>query len=431
MPAAPSPPRGGLVTSALALAASARTGLRGQLERESMVAMLPSKNLMFTLVSEDPTEFGMRLAAAGREHPIYLDEGLGLPVVLRSADIQTVLRDEGTYSTRVFANGLMKGALIATGGDAHTHMRKLYNGFFAPQQIARYEQTIVGPAVDVVLDRLAGIDQPDLLDDFCMQVPQQVVSALFGLPAERIAENDVLVRDMLRAIIRPFDEQAIAVGDQAYAAMSGELHDIARRELEQPGPTLLGDIARTLIANGDATVEACERIVFTLVLGSYETTIWGIASTVAALLRYPDALARIRDNPALLPNAIEESWRWCGSAAGTVRFVEREATLAGETFAPGSVIQLGWLATHYDPELYPNPERFDIERKTKTMIFSGGPHFCVGAPLARMETRAAISRLLARFPGLRADPDRPAPKFMMGARGSVVFGPDHLPARLE
>jgi cytochrome P450 len=393
--------------------------------------MLPSKNLMFSLVSEDPTALGMRLAAAGREHAIYLDEGLGLPVVLRGADIQTVLRDEATFSTRVFANGLMRGALIATGGDAHTQMRKLYNGFFPPQQIARYEQAIVGPAVDVVLDRLAAIDQPDLVDDFCMQVPQQVVSALFGLPAEHIAENDVFVRDILKAIIRPSDEQAVAAGDRAYAAMSADLHDIARRELENPGPTLLGEIAKTLIANGDATVEACERIVFTLVLGSYETTIWGIASTMAALLRYPEALARVRDNPELLPNAIEESWRWCGSAAGTVRFVERETTLAGETLAPGTVLYLGWLAVHYDPDLYPNPELFDVERKAKTMIFSGGPHFCVGAPLARMETRLAISRLLARFPGLRADPDRPVPKFMLGTRGSAVFGPDHLPALLK
>jgi cytochrome P450 len=139
----------------------------------------------------------------------------------------------------------------------------------------------------------------------------------------------------------------------------------------------------------------------------------------------------VRDNPELLPNAIEESWRWCGSAAGTMRFVERETTIAGETLQPGSLIQLGWLGSHYDPDVYPNPEVFDIERKAKTMIFSGGPHFCVGAPLARMETRVAISRLLARFPALRADPDRPAPKFMMGTRGSIVFGPDHLPAILN
>lgn len=386
---------------------------------------------MLTLVSEDPTALGKHLAAVGREHPVVFDESLGMAVLLRNSDIQAVLRDEATFSTRVFQNGVMKDALIATGGDAHTRMRKLYTNFFAPQQIARYEHDIVAPAVDLALDDLARQDQPDLIDHFCMQVPQRVVSALFGLPADRIAQNDVLVRAILGALTRPYDEQAVAASHDAYASMSAELHDIARRELAHPGPTLFGDIAKALIANGDGNIEACERVVLTLVLGSYETTIWGLASILTAVLRYPDARARIRASPELLPNAIEESWRWCGNTFSTVRFVEREATIAGETFAPGSVLLLTWAGTHYDPNVYPNPEAFDLERKVKTMIFGGGPHFCVGAPLARMETRVAISRLLARFPELRADHDRPAPKFMLGTRGSVAFGPDHLPATLN
>ncbi len=396
-----------------------------------MADMLPRKDLMYSMVSEDPTAFGMRLAAIGRENPVVFDESLGMPILLRSSDIQTVLRDEATYSTRVFQNGVMKDALIATGGDAHTRMRKLYSNFFAPQQIARYEHDIVAPAVDLALDDLARADQPDLIDHFCMQVPQRVVSALFGLPAERIAQNDVLVRAILGSLSRPFDVQAVAASNQAYAAMSAELHEIARRELANPGPTLFGDIAKALIANGDGNVEACERVVLTLVLGSYETTIWGIASIVTALLRFPEVCASIRATPSLLPNAIEESWRWCGSVVSTVRYVEREATIAGETFAPGTVLQIAWTGTHYEPDVYPNPEVFDHARKAKTMIFSGGPHFCVGAPLARMETRVAISRLLARFPELRADPDRPAPKFTFGTRGSVAFGPDHLPVLLS
>lgn len=391
--------------------------------------MLATKSL-FATVSEDPTSFGMQLAAAGREHPIYFDEILGMPVVLRSADINAVLRDEQTFSTRVFQNGLMKDALISSHGDAHTQMRRLYNAFFAPQQIRRYENDIVVPAVRTVIDRLAAEPEPDLVDHFCMEVPKWVVSALFGLPAERIADNDVLVRNMLKAIVRPFDAEAVAEGERAYAAMAGELQAIARRELETPSATLLGEIAKSLIAEGNGTVDACERIVFTLILGSYETTIWGLASTMVALLRYPDALARVRDNPELLPAAIEESWRWCGSAMGTVRFVERDTELAGHPLTAGSVVHLAFLASHFESDVYPNPEAFDVDRKARTMIFGGGPHYCVGAPLARMETRVAVSQLLERFPNLRADPSRKAPVFMPGARGSIAFGPDQLPVVL-
>jgi hypothetical protein len=392
--------------------------------------MLTRKSL-FGVVSEDPTELGMQLAAAARADPVYFDEGIGLPVVLRSSDVNAVLRDLDTFSTRVFENGLMKGALISTRGDEHTRTRKLYNGFFAPQQIKRYEEIIVAPAVTRVLDRLEREAQPDLVDHFCMEVPQVVVSSLFGLPAERIAQNDVLVRAMLRAIVNPYNEQAVAEGDRAYAVMADELREIAERELDRPSDTLLGEIAKALIAEGMGSVEACERIVFTLILGSYETTIWGLASVMTGLLRYPEALGRVRHDPQLLPGAIEEAWRWCGSASGTVRFVEREATIADQTLAAGSVIHVGFLAMHYDTDVYSRPEVFDIDRKAKTMIFGGGVHFCVGAPLARMETRVAVSQLLARFPGLRADSDRPRPVFSLGTRGAVAFGPDHLPVLLS
>lgn len=392
--------------------------------------MLTRKSL-FGVVSEEPTELGMRLAAAAREEPLYFDEGLGMPVLLRGSDVQTVLRDPETFSTRVYANGLMRGALISTHGGEHTRKRRLYNSFFAPQQIRQYEERIVAPAVARVLDRLEDEAQPDLVDHFCMEVPKLVVSALFGLPADRIAQNDVLVRTTLRALVRPYDEQAVAEGERAYAAMADELWQIAARELERPSETLLGEIAKALIAEGSGTVEACERIVFTLILASYETTIWGLASVMAGLLRYPEAMSCVRADPQRVPGAIEEAWRWCGNTAGTVRFVEREVTIADKTLPAGGVIYAGFLAQHYDADVYDRPEVFDIDRKAKTMIFGGGIHFCAGAPLARMETRVAVNQLLARFPGLRADVDRPRPVFSLGTRGSVAFGPDHLPVVLR
>lgn len=392
--------------------------------------MLIHKNL-FSAVSDDPATLGMSIAALAREVPIYFDDGLGMPVVIRSEQINAILKDPETYSTRVFQNGLMKDALVAAQGEAHTRMRKLYNGFFAPQKIKAYEERIVAPTVREVIDRLAEHAQVDLLDHLCMEVPQRVVSTLFGLSVDRIQENDALVRAVLHAIVRPYDQEAVAAGNAAYQAMADELNAISTRELAKPSETLLGEIAKTLLAEGQGTVEACERIVFTLILGSYETTIWGIASTLAAMLREPEVTRRLRDDPALVPGAIEESWRWCGSSIGTVRYIEREVTIGDHVLEPGAVVHLGWLGMHFDAELYDHPERFDVERKAKTMIFGGGPHFCVGAALARMETRVTINQLLARYPNLRADPERPAPAFHVGARGSIMFGPDRLPALLD
>jgi cytochrome P450 len=391
--------------------------------------MLTKKSL-FATVSEDPTELGMNLAAAALEHPIYFDEGLGMPVVLRNSEVLAALRDDQTFSNRVFHSPLTKDALLSMDGEAHTRMRKIYNSFFAPQQVRRYEESIVAPAIAEVIDQLAKSTRVDLVDDFCMLVPQRVISALFGLPGERIAENDVLVRAILRALISPFDPRAVAEGVRAHAELASEINAIAERELERPSDTLLGEIAKGLVAEGMGTVQACEGVVFSLILASYETTIWGLASIMSALLRYPDVFARVRENPELLPNAIEESWRWCGSAMGTLRFVERETELAGQTLPGGSVVHLSFVASNFDPHVYPRPETFDIEHKVKSMTFGGGAHFCVGASLARMESRVAVAQLLKRFPGLRADSDRKAPVFAPGTRGAASFGPDHLPAVL-
>jgi cytochrome P450 len=386
---------------------------------------------LFGIVSEDPTEFSRTLAAMAKRHPIYFEELLGMPVILQTAALNGALRDGETFSMRAFSQGLARGTLVSLGGEAHLRMRKLYNNFLGPRQLQAYEEDIVAPVVRDVVDSLERQEQPDLLDHFAMLVPHRVVSALFGLPMEDIAKNGALALVMrLLAIVRPLDAATLAAGEEAYETVAGLVREFAARELANPSDTMLGEIVKALIAEGQADADTCERIVFSLILGSYETTIWGIATVLVALLRHPGELARIRTDLSLLPGAIEESWRWCASAT-TVRFVERDTNIGGVALAAGNVACLALVAASYDEALNPQPERYDIERPAKTMFFGGGPHYCVGAPLARMETRVAITELLARFPKLRLDPDRPAPKFCVGTRGSAAFGPDHLPVVLD
>lgn len=390
--------------------------------------MLLRDNLhMFS--STDPTAFGRRLAAAAQEHPVYLDEGIGMPVVLRGADVTAALKDPATFSTRVYDQGLMKGALISLEGQAHTRMRRLYNSFFAPRALARYEEQIIGPVVQRVMENLATRERADLIDDFATPIPIGVVSALFGLPTDSIADNDHRVRAMLRALTRPGDAELVAAGWQAYGEIAEQLRDIAAREIADPSDNLLGEVARSLIAEGLGTVEECERVVFTLILGSYETTIWMLVSVVGALLANPDAMAQVRQDPALLGTAIDEATRWASPTAGLVRFVERDTEIAGTPLSAGSFVYLSLVAAHYDTTLYPDPARYDVRRRSTPMLFGLGPHYCVGAPLARMEARIAVSQLLARFPALRADPER-APVYSTSPRGAVTFGPDNLPALL-
>ena len=390
--------------------------------------MLARKSL-YTFSSADPTGFGHHIAAAAQEHPVYFDEGLGLPVVLRGADVVAALKDPVTFSNRAYDMGLMKGALVALEGEAHTRMRRLYNSFFAPRALARYEAQIVVPVVTQVVDRLAGKQRAELIDEFATAMPIGVISALFGLPAESIHENDALVRRMLHAIVRPGDAALVADGWRAYEEIAGQLREISAREIASPSDTLLGEVAKALIAEGMGTVADCERVVLTLILGSYETTIWMLAAVLAALLAHPEALRQVREEPALIPGAIDEAARWCGTSLGVVRCVEKDVKISGTDFAAGSFVFFSLTGLHYEAATYPNPGAYEVRRRSTPMIFGLGPHYCVGAPLARMEAKIGINMLLAKFPALRADPER-TPVFSTAPRGAATFGPDSLHALL-
>lgn len=392
---------------------------------------LSTTNLFF-VPSGDPTALGKRLAAAARENALVHDTGMGVPVVLRKAHLSAMFRDAATFSTRMFQGGILNGGLAALQGEDHTRMRRIYNMFFLPRAVERYEGSIVRPIAEEVVGRLAGEGPVDLLDAFAMELPRRVISKLFGFPMEQIAENDSRVRAMFRGIVRVGDPVAAAESQKAYEETVGQITEVVERERANPSETLLGEILRTLEAEKMASLEACQQIVLSLLLGGYETTSWLMANALYALLAWPEAMARVRRDPALLPPALEESMRWCPSVAGTVRLVERDVELDGLKLSAGMVIYLASVAPHYEEETYPSPEVFDIGRQpvATPLVFGGGPHYCVGAPLGRMEARVGLSVLLERFPKLRAAPGEKA-TFTYGVRESVAHGPDKVMALLQ
>lgn len=393
---------------------------------------LPTTNLFF-VPSSDPTAMGKRLAAAAREYPLVNDTGMGMPVVLRKAHINAILRDPVTFSTRMFQAGILKGGLASLQGEDHSRMRRIYNMFFLPRAVERYEATIVRPIAEEVVSRLEGKESVDLLDTFAMEFPRRVISKLFGFPMEQISDNDERVRTMFRGIIRVTDPVAQVESQRAYQETLGQITEVVEREMAHRTDSLLGEILRTLEAENMATLEACQQIVLSLLLGGYETTSWLLANAIHAFLNVPGALDRIRREPAILPPAIEESMRWCPSVAGTLRLVERDVELEGGVKLPaGAPVYLATSGTHYDEEAYPQPEAFNIDRQPppNPMVFGGGPHYCVGAPLGRMEARVGLSLLIERFPHMRPAPGENL-TFTYGVRESVAHGPDRLPTLLQ
>jgi cytochrome P450 len=389
----------------------------------------PSKHL-FSVPSEDPTALGKRLAAEAKERPIVHEAGVGLPLVLRKNHVAAALRNAELFSTRTFQMGILNGGLVSLQGEEHARMRRVYTTFFSTRAIDRYEQKIVRPIAEDVAREMEGKGRVDLLDAFASEMPKRVISALFGLSMDTLMENDERVRDMLRGIILVHDPVAVAASERAYQEVLAQITEVAEKEMKSPSDTMLGEIMRTLIAEDMATLQACRQIVLTLLLGGYETTIWQLANAAYSLLAHPAALARVRETPSLLPAAIEESMRWCPSTIGTVRYVEKDVTMDDLTLTAGTVVYLAAISVHYDEETYPSPSVFNVDRRSTPMIFGGGIHHCVGAPLARMESRVGLSVLLERFPRLRLD-DSEKPIFTYGVRGAAAHGPDKLPAFLD
>jgi cytochrome P450 len=394
---------------------------------------LPTANLLF-VPSRDPTALGTRLAAAARRDPIVLDTGLGIPLLLRKAHVSAVARDITTFSTRMFQGGILDGGLAALQGEDHQRMRRVYNMFFLPRPVDRYEVEVVRPIAHEVVARLEGQghgpEGVDLLDAFAMELPRRVISKLFGFPMAQIMENDERVRTMFRGIVRIGDP--LAAAQTAYEETLGLITEVVERERSSRSDTLLGEILRTLEAEDMATLRACQQVVLSLMLGGYETTGWLLANVLYTLLAHPDTLERVRRDPSLLPGAIDESMRWCPSVIGGLRLVERDVEVEGLELKEGMVIHLAGIASHYDEAVYPSPQVFDIDRRPSAnpMVFGSGPRFCVGAPLGRMEARVGLEVLLERFPRLRAVPGD-EPVFTYGVRESVQHGPDRVRALLE
>jgi cytochrome P450 len=167
--------------------------------------------------------------------------------------------------------------------------------------------------------------------------------------------------------------------------------------------------------------------VISLLLGGFETTIQMMTATLSSLLLHPEVLARVRADRTLIEPAIEEAFRWANPSAGLHRLVMCDTEIAGTTLASGSMVYLCVAAAHYDGDVYSDPGAFQLNRRGGAHLgFGLGPHYCAGAPLARIEVTAALNTLLDTYPDLRLDPEAPL-SFRYGARGFVQHGTDALP----
>jgi cytochrome P450 len=377
------------------------------------------------IVSRDPTVVPRTFADAAKKYAAHRDEMTGLWMVLRSADILNGLRSPDVFSTRLYKAGLMHPSLTTLEGDARLNWKRVVLQVLGPRNLELYEKDYILPAIDRVIDRLRNRKSFDMIPDFAMQVPREVIGALFSIDPADYEKNEAYIKAIMQTFVGAHDPKVMEEGFVAKKLFVEQMRGVIERELVNPGENLLGSIVRETKAQGLFDQTTAENIIVTLIVAGYDTTVWMLAATTAAFLLNDGIYDKIRNDQTLIGPAIEESLRWACPSTGAFRFVERDVELEGVTIPAGNIAFLSYMAHHYDATVFPEPEVYKLDRRPNHIGFSYGAHYCVGASLARLEARIGLSRLLDTFSSLTLDPER-KPTFMVGTHGSPMFGPDAL-----
>lgn len=356
--------------------------------------------------------------------PVNFNAALGVWEVYGYHDIQTVLGDAKTFSSDL-SDGKM---MVFMDPPRHTQFRRLVARAFTSKVVADLEPSVQA-ITDALLDRVAKSGRMDLVTDLAFALPVTVIAELLGLPAadhERFKQWSVpAIRaaemELMGQLPAPELTQAVDELDAYLARLIAERRDTPRQDL----------VSGLLAAEVDGERLTLQEVASTcrlLLIAGFETTANLIGNTLQLLLAHPQALAQLRDEPELLPGAIEEALRFNTPFQFFARRATRDVVLGGQLIRAGQQVMTFNASGNRDEAAFPHADRFDIRRTpNRHLSFGHGIHYCLGAGLGRLEARVAIATLLRRFEGLRLDDARPAEPLA----SVVLFGFSSLPVRFS
>lgn len=288
----------------------------------------------------------------------------------------------------------------------HTRLRSLVNRAFTPRAIEKLRPR-VEEIVDELLDAVADKGSMDVIEDLAYPLPVMVIAEMLGVPAEdrdqlkRWSDEIVLT---LGAVPRG---DAVRRSYEAGKEMRAYIEQIGDERRRDPRDDLLSALLAAEEEGDRLTIEEVYSTVLLILVAGNETTTNLIGNGLLALLRNPDQLELLRDDPTLAQSAVEELLRYDSPVQATGRFVTEEVALNGYTVKPFQQVILLLGAANRDPEQFTDPDRLDITRdEGPPLSFSHGLHFCLGAPLARIEAQIALPAMLRRFPDLKLATER-------------------------
>jgi cytochrome P450 len=357
--------------------------------------------------------------------PVHFDERMRCYTVVRYHDVRRVLTEPASFSSdwgRYAAGSLLdrtfEGDMVAQDPPRHTRLRALISRAFTPRSIADLEPGITRTA-HALLDAVAEKGAMELNRDFSGVLPAMVIAELLGVPPSEHA----YFHELSLQIIATFE--SVVSGGPADTAAQARLDEYVRRVMTERRARPTEDLTSRLMEaeiDGERLSERELLAFFKLLLVAGNTTVARlVTSAVLSLLEHPGELDRLRADPGLVPGAVEEALRYRPPTNVWFRVTAKDVELGGETLpAKHQVVVLLGSANH-DEAVFPEPDRFDVSRSPNPhLALSAGPHFCLGASLARLEAQAMLKVIVERFGDLELAKDEPVVFFEgMQANGAV------------
>jgi cytochrome P450 len=391
----------------------------------------PAGAVTLTALETDPHPVLARLRAAA---PVTWVPVLGAWLVTGYGEAVTVLRDARRFTVddpRFSTAAVVGPSMLSLDGPQHARHRAPFTRTFRSDEVhARLAAFIRAEA-----DRLVSVIEPrgeaELRRGVAGPLAAAVMAQVLGLghadPAKILTWYDGIVAAVQAEAARAEGGLAGAAADQAgraaFAELAGRLREVIAAD---DGTSLLAGVAGGHLGSGPLTEAEAISNAAVLMFGGIETTEGMIANALLHLLSHPRGLELIRADRGLIPAAIEESLRLEPAAAVVDRYATADAVLAGLPIRAGDQVTVSIAAANRDPSVFPDPDAFHVRRPNaaRHLAFAHGPHFCIGAHLARLEAQVAVGTVLRRLPGLHLDP-----RYSSAPRGLVFRKPPDLCVR--
>ncbi len=323
--------------------------------------------------------------------------------ITRYKDAETVLRDPDTFSSSINSEHIgqfMGDLILAMGGPEHRTYRNLVAKAFRASQLERWDETLVRPTIDRLLDAIAPLGRADLVASVTSVYPVQVICGIAGVPLEDAQQFAQWAEQINTGPL--FPEQGMA----ASQAMVDYLRPLVEARRAAPTGDFLSDLVHEQVDGEQLTDSKIYGFLRLLLPAGAETTFRVMGNCLHALLSHPDVLAHVDADRDLIPEVIEETLRWETSVTQVSRVAARDTEVAGCPIAAGSPVGVITASANHDETRWEDADEWRLGRPVQHhLAFGTGPHQCLGMHLARLELRVGLDRILDRLPDLRFDPD--------------------------